>query len=179
MVMESTLPEFFSGKIAVMLMAPDDAGARKSGVFLCLHFSFPFRPYLPRDGGEEHMNCYLCFLHTGQSTREALGICQLCGAGCCEHHLLTIISNPVVGMAGMPLQRRQMRCSLCQEEIIARSRPHAPPVSRKEHADQSPTVWWRWLSRRRQSALPESEEAIALVERFLKHDRKQKERDGF
>jgi hypothetical protein len=125
------------------------------------------------------MNCYLCFLQTGQVTRGALGICQICGAGCCERHLLLVISDPVVGMAGMTQKIRQMRCSLCHEGIVSRFQPPATIRQRKEHANQSPTVcWWKWLSRRRQRALPEPEEAIALVEQFLKHDRKEKERDG-
>lgn len=124
------------------------------------------------------MKCYLCFLQTGQVTREALGICQICGAGCCEHHLITIISDPVVGMAGMTQKIRQLRCSLCHEGIVSRFQPPAAIGHRKEHSGQSPTFWWKWLSRRRQRVLPSAEEAIALAEQFLKHDRKEKERDG-
>ncbi len=118
------------------------------------------------------MNCYICYRETGTAFRPALGICHLCGAGCCEHHLIGIVSTPVVGMAGMIPQKRQLRCSQCHEEIISGPRPHAPIRTGQERSPWSMACWLQQLTRQRQPVLPSAEEAVTLVERFLKLDRK-------
>ena len=120
------------------------------------------------------MNCYVCLVETGCESRPALAICQRCGAGMCQAHLVESVVTPVVGLAGDT--RSLLICCRC-----APSPPHpatrAAPRKRGEEQDgQDRTAgwhWWRRLRRRRSSTLPRSEEAVAAVERFLNNPRNQ------
>lgn len=117
------------------------------------------------------MNCYLCRVETGNTFHPALAICQRCGAGICAEHLVEV-ATPVIGLAGE--SRSILICCRCST-----SPPRQPglPGSRKpvkERDGQSKTSgwnWWHWLWRRQPSALPNPEEAVAAVERFLNHQR--------
>jgi hypothetical protein len=119
------------------------------------------------------MNCYLCYQETGTAFRPALGVCHLCGAGCCEHHLIGVISTPVAGMAGMNPPKRQLRCSQCHEELISHPRHfHTTTRAGRKRSPRSMSYWLQQLTHQKQPALPSEEEAVTLVERFLKHERK-------
>jgi hypothetical protein len=108
------------------------------------------------------MNCYLCCLETRDPTCPALSICQSCGAGICERHLVTTVTRSVVGM-GTTLQRRRMFCTHCSENTVAPS----SPVQRKEQRTWSRVKWGKWFWRARRDELPEPKEAVALAERWL------------
>jgi len=125
------------------------------------------------------MNCYLCIIQSGSATRPAVAICQHCGVGMCEFHLVAPQGGQLVspgGMAGAFSMRRLM-CSHCYNVAFPPSRTHKPAQPEKGQSGKerrSSGQWWRWLWKQRPSRfseLPQSEEAIALVENYLKRQR--------
>lgn len=114
------------------------------------------------------MNCYLCYQDIGYATHPALGICQMCGAGVCERHLVPVTSHTVIGMAGRSSSGRVLYCSHCLEEIgKARSSLNRGALP-KEPGTQKTTSWWRRWTWQRPRPLPEPKEAVAIVEHFLR-----------
>ena len=113
------------------------------------------------------MNCYLCLVETAGLLRPACGICQHCGAGMCERHLV-VVQFPV-GMAGGG--KRTLVCSSC-------SCPRAPQHVQRRSTPQCQQrgydtfTGWAWFHRRRPpSALPEPAQVVAAVEQLLKQQR--------
>ena len=124
------------------------------------------------------MNCYLCRIETGHLPCPALGICHTCGCGICEQHLVLLIARPVSGMATLAVPRRQLLCVHCYETISGRCPTPAPQKPQRQHKPSS-SRWWKWFKPRETGALPEPEEAIVLVERYLKEQHlPQEEHDG-
>lgn len=134
---------------------------------------------MSRANGESAMNCYLCFRETGSATHPAVAICQHCGVGMCEFHLVAPLGwqhvSPV-GMAGAFSVRRLM-CSHCYGVAFLPSRTHKPAQPKKGQGGKergSSGQWWKWLWKQRpsrSSELPQSEEAVAFVENYLKRQR--------
>ncbi len=118
------------------------------------------------------MNCYLCQVETGNAFHPALAICQRCGAGICGEHLVESVVTPVIGLAGD--SRSILICCRCSAFSPRQARL---PESRKQvkgrdgQGRASGWSWLRWLRRRRLSTLPNPEEAVAAVERFLHRQR--------
>jgi len=125
------------------------------------------------------MNCYLCLIEPGSATRSAVAICQHCGAGMCEIHLVASQRQPFVSQAGMAgaFPTRGLMCSQCYGCAFPSSRLHKPiqPEKRQDEKEKgSRGRWWRWLRRHHSTQsleLPRSEEAVALVEDYLKRQR--------
>lgn len=118
------------------------------------------------------MNCYICLVETGNESHPALAVCQRCGAGVCRVHLIELAVIPTVGLAG---ETRSIliccRCSPCTPPAARPSRSGKQVKGLGEHSRTSGRNWWNWLPWRRRSELPEPQEAVATVERFLKHQR--------
>jgi hypothetical protein len=112
------------------------------------------------------MNCYLCQHNPGESSRPAVGICQRCGAGICESHLIEVTRKPVGGMMAMTGLRRLL-CMVCAQEHGS-SEPQRPERVRQK---ESSSWWQQWFGNRNRSTLPTPEEAIAEAERVLKQER--------
>jgi hypothetical protein len=114
------------------------------------------------------MNCYVCFVETGCESRPALAVCQRCGAGACRTHLVESAVMPVTGLAGE--SRSILMCCRCARPP---KQPTACAVASKQMKGQAgPSRAWRWnwwsrFWRRGSSELPQPEEAVAAVERFL------------
>jgi len=113
------------------------------------------------------MNCYLCLVETAGLSRPACGVCQHCGAGICERHLV-VVQYPL-GMAGG--RRRTLVCASC-------SRAGEPPSTQRRggtqqhQKEQEVSTRWIWFHRRKQtSALPEPAQVVVAVEQFLKQQR--------
>lgn len=110
------------------------------------------------------MNCYLCYKEAGNATNPALGFCQRCGAGICERHLVLVTSQPAGGMNGLTPRMRSLQCVHCLEiGKPARHASHRFPQSQEPFLRKVRT-WWRNATR----PLPEPQEAVAMVERYLK-----------
>lgn len=118
------------------------------------------------------MNCYLCRIEAGNGFRPALAICQRCGAGVCEAHLVESTRTPVVGLAGAS---NAVICSRCSAPFSQQRSREARKSPRAEVAwSRSPLkILWHWLFRRCPSELPEPAEAVKEVERFLHRQRSQ------
>ena len=116
------------------------------------------------------MNCYLCFLETHNPSRPAFGICHTCGVGICECHLIVVTVQSISGMATQILPSRRLYCSHChKEEPISRDpSPTIPRTPQEQRSRSSWRGWWQRLNGKREYALPEPEEAITLVEQYLK-----------
>ncbi|MBE3559971.1 MAG: DUF2180 family protein [Ktedonobacteraceae bacterium] len=114
------------------------------------------------------MNCYLCYLETGYTSRTALACCHTCGAGMCEQHLIAVITQRMSGMAGPGMQGRRLLCTRCYADAT----PEARPSTVRRQRPQRP--WWQRFRQPKQPILPQPEEAVALVERFLKHQQQEK-----
>ena len=116
------------------------------------------------------MNCYMCLVETGCATRSAFAVCQCCGAGACDIHLIAHAVGPVMGMGGgtAAVQRRRILCVHCAGSSLPAARPQRFPRQRREGRRKR---WWQWFERKQQVRLPDVQEAIAEVERFLKQGR--------
>jgi hypothetical protein len=114
------------------------------------------------------MKCYLCLVRTGDASRDAFAICQRCGAGVCDIHLVPVQRLP--GMAGGG--NRSLICSQCSYagSSVSPCSDLGQGVRQEMKAGHS---WWTWFRRKRVAVLPEPEEAIVTVERFLKQKRGQ------
>ncbi len=115
------------------------------------------------------MNCYLCWRETDSVSQAALGICHECGAGICAYHQVTIVSKPVVGMATRLTPLRRLLCSLCYE--TQSSPPSARPLRQAKPAGQPLFARWKRFWHPHHDDLPRPEEAVTLVERWLKRQR--------
>jgi hypothetical protein len=135
------------------------------------------------------MNCLLCLLEEGH-THEAVAICQHCGAGACEKHLFIIKNRRTnVGMASTVRNSRSLMCSDCYHEAHPEVQPKR---TTKGHGQTKTEVsslsqWWKRLTHNggvetemgaddhgkvaTTGALPEPEEAVAMIERFLQAER--------
>ncbi len=116
------------------------------------------------------MNCYVCLVETGYATRSAFAVCQCCGAGACDIHLVAYAVGPVIGMGGgtTGVQRRRILCVHCADSSLPATSPGRFP---KQQGEGRRKRWWKWFERKRQERLPDAQEAIADVERFLKQGR--------
>jgi hypothetical protein len=116
------------------------------------------------------MNCYLCRCEAGNQCRSALAICQYCGGGICEEHLIQVKTVQTAGMAGGGGEKVILTCCRCFASSPSRSlsQPGKPDRARCEWKGVS---WWGWL--RRPPALPSPDEAIDIVEQLLHHERRQ------
>jgi hypothetical protein len=125
------------------------------------------------------MNCYLCLLESGSAAHPAVAVCQCCGAAMCETHLVDPQKGSFVSPGGMSgfYSMRRLICSLCYDAAFPSKRPHRPAQPEKDQDGEEGGWrgrWWRWLRGHRpsrSSALPPSQEAITLVEDFLKRQR--------
>lgn len=120
------------------------------------------------------MNCFMCLVETGCASHPAFAICQKCGVGICEKHLVELITPPLVGLGASNSGAYQynMVCCRCYKPIAPIVRRLSPqPHMRKQ--DKPGWNWWNLLRRHRRSELPNSEDAVATVEIFLKRQRKQ------
>lgn len=120
------------------------------------------------------MNCYVCLIETGCDHHPAFALCQRCGAGICEKHLVEVIVVPPVGMGGDSRPRYSMICCRCRRVANLPTRSLWPEKSTGKRDEQEIFSGWRWLSqhwRRKQPELPKPEEAVAAVEQFLKRQR--------
>ena len=123
------------------------------------------------------MNCYLCLQEMHNVLRPALALCQRCGAGVCEEHLVELLTRPVVGMAGdsSASPRYTLICRRCYRSASPPTSLACPQKQRREHGERgtlSGGNWWQWFWRRRQSVLPSPQEAVTTVELFLKQEYK-------
>ncbi len=167
-VMELTASRLRLDETASQLMAPDDAQMRDQELFCILSSLF----FLGITGSKNRftkeksiMNCYHCWLETQSSFSPALGVCQRCGAGSCEQHLVQVVSRPVSGMGTMMHAGRRLLCSRCYEESVS---PASSQRQQKKQAGLSRPTWWKWFRSGSQDDLPEPGEAVAFVERLLK-----------
>ena len=114
------------------------------------------------------MNCYICLLETGCESRPALAICQHCGAGMCREHIIeSIVPQMSLG------SRSTLMCSRCYASPVQPAKPTGSWKQARELDGHTRTSTWNWLRRLRKSELPEPEEAVVAVERFLNHRRSQ------
>ncbi|SRR5579884_2458628 len=111
------------------------------------------------------MHCYICLVETGCLSHAAVALCQRCGAGVCDTHLLVLEKPPVVGMAGDGQHRRHLICSHCSQRLV--TSPQQEPQPQRQPS-RGKRFFWQWWKRRREHALPEPEEAVAAVEQWLK-----------
>lgn len=123
------------------------------------------------------MNCYLCRIEAGNGFRPALAICQRCGIGVCEAHLVESTRMPVVGLAGAS---NAVICSRCSAPFSQqRSHEARKSTGEKNAWSRSPLkILWDWLFRRGPSELPEPAEVVKEVERFL-HSQRGQEAEKF
>ncbi|MHB8595686.1 MAG: DUF2180 family protein [Ktedonobacteraceae bacterium] len=126
------------------------------------------------------MNCYLCLMESRCASRPAFAICQRCGAGMCEKHLVEVKTTPLVGMAGMIYASSQHRliCWNCYHTTSFTTAGHRPRRTIHETGTlKKDKTWWKgwfqrfWLWSRPQSIVSDEEEAVATVEQFLKQQR--------
>lgn len=112
------------------------------------------------------MNCYVCSVEALDRSCSAVAICQQCGAGICQDHLYTLPGATSVGMAGN--MSRRLICSVCNDLLIVRSRKASSGRPGKTASHQP---WWSRWRNRKESALPEPQEAVMAVEHFLQAKR--------
>ena len=136
------------------------------------------------------MNCLLCLIEEGYD-HPTVAICQQCGAGVCEKHLFLLKGS--ISPAGMAPVRtlRRLMCVECYHE----AHPEVPTRSMTEGNGQakqntsSLVSWWKRLFHRgveekvsgiggrekvAAGALPEPEEAVALIERFFQENQERR-----
>jgi hypothetical protein len=114
------------------------------------------------------MNCYLCLIET-RCDQPAHGLCQHCGAGMCGQHLQELRIQPLVGLAGTlyPTVKYSLICQRCYLAMTTSAQPTQRPQKQKKAPQGSrwKRFWQRPVS---VSTLPTEEDAVAIVERFLK-----------
>jgi len=117
------------------------------------------------------MNCYQCLAEAGDRYHPAFAVCQRCGAGVCEVHLVKLATAPAAGLAGNP--GCMLICSRCNEPLPLK-KPSDAVKSMKFQSRMRNFVrkgLWRWLSGQQSSALPEPDQAVKAVEQFLHRQR--------
>ena len=132
------------------------------------------------------MNCYICLTETQCSSRPAFAICQQCGAGVCEKHLVEMKATPPVGMAGMLYATSQHRliCWNCYHAAFLTTAGYRPRrTGKKTDTSKKESAWWKcWFQKLwhwhrpdaiapDEAILPNKKEAVATVEQFLKQQR--------
>jgi hypothetical protein len=117
------------------------------------------------------MNCYICREEIGNCSRPALAICQSCGAGMCESHVVERTPVPAMGMAGT--SRCLLICSRCHHVLSQARGPHSGKPTKEKRVSDTPAErpWWKRGWRGRSSELPEPDAAVKAVERFLHLER--------
>jgi hypothetical protein len=128
------------------------------------------------------MNCIQC-LQENSYSQSAAAICQHCGAGVCHHHFFVLKRKiPTSGMATID-RSRSLICSDCYQQLFPEKSSQATGISadlQHKSATYALTSWWKKLRKRDEKAveeqltvesLPEPEEAVALIERFLEGKR--------
>ncbi len=120
------------------------------------------------------MNCYVCLVSSSGEQKAACAICQRCGAGLCEKHLITHCSTSPMGMGGNGNPRYLLVCQRCSPDRGGMVQSPQPALSQYRPKLVSHRHWWQRVQRK-QPDLPDSQEAIAGVEQFLKKQRRQKE----
>lgn len=124
------------------------------------------------------MNCYLCLMEASCASRPAFAICQRCGAGMCEKHLVEMKVTPVVGMGGTLYATASHRliCWNCYHAAFLTAAAQQPRrTGNAADTSKKSVAWWKYWCQRLwhhpQSTLPDEQEAVATVEQFLKHQR--------
>ena len=121
------------------------------------------------------MNCYVCRVETGNSVHPALAICQRCGAGVCDAHVVEIKMMEAIGLAGA--SRFLLICSRCYAALSQKRLPHAKKPTGEKSAPVKPPGkhWWNrfWQSRSKEAEPMEPAETVKEVERFLHQQRRQ------
>jgi hypothetical protein len=115
------------------------------------------------------MNCYHCLASSENRVSVAVAVCQRCGSGICPHHLMTLAGSTSVGMSGATTP--SIVCSRCFRLLY-------PSDQRQNQARAHKKKSWIWHVTMRgkqqdlnEQILPQPEEAVALIERFLKQQR--------
>jgi hypothetical protein len=122
------------------------------------------------------MNCYLCLIETGCNLRPAFALCQQCGAGMCAEHLVELTLTPVVGMGSVGNPRQSLICRRCYQSAVLPPRvpqPQRRPARQDKQETSAGWKWWDWFRGHQQPELPDSEEAVAIAELFLRRQRSQ------
>lgn len=114
------------------------------------------------------MNCYLCQIQSGNTLRPALAVCQYCGVGVCEEHLIEMRAAQTAGMAGNGGKTASVICCRCYTAAVSKRRPLARRPAKTRY-EWKGAWWWGWFRRQPISDLPTPEEAVAAVEQFLHH----------
>ena len=119
------------------------------------------------------MNCYQCQKEMNCEGRSVCAVCQHCGAAMCDRHLVT--TQPIVGMASGG--SHALICTQCH----GLSAPFSKASSTQQHQQPASTPQWLrtrlfcgiwWFRKNKDVTLPEPEQAVALVEQFLKRQLK-------
>jgi hypothetical protein len=150
---------------AMMLMTPD----RANGGIVRSFFMSDYGSASNVEDKGTYMNCYRCLTSPENCVRAAVAVCQHCGSGMCEHHLVTLTRPPAAGMNGALTPR--MMCSHCFHTLF--------PPKPQHHANRTHTKgsWIERLARRgkqydgAKQELPAPSEAVALIESFLKQQK--------
>lgn len=116
------------------------------------------------------MNCYLCLRESHHGAQPAYACCQRCGAGMCASHLVELSKLPVVGPGGNGQPCVSLICCRCYQLASGITRLSAHPQQKKS---VGATRWWHrfWSRHVRRPQLSKPEEAVILVEHFLKEQR--------
>ncbi len=132
------------------------------------------------------MNCYVCRVETGNCSHPALAICQRCGAGVCDAHVVEVKVIAATGLAGSA--RYLLICSRCYAALSQERSPRTKKPAQEKSTPAQPAGkhWWNRLRRNRskeETGQMEPAEAVKEVERFLQQQRRQgvdhfKETDG-
>jgi len=110
----------------------------------------------------------------GYAHQPAFALCQRCGAGVCDQHLVEVTLTSIAGMGGSGRHRHSLLCLRCHQ--LAHAAPQlAPPLSpaeeRKQKISSVPWNVWKRLRGKHDSELPASQEVVEAAELFLKRQR--------
>jgi hypothetical protein len=123
------------------------------------------------------MNCYQCLVEMGYAHQPAFALCQRCGAGVCDQHLVEVTLMSIAGMAGSGRHRHSLLCHRCHQSAQASpqpTQPHATFSLAEPHEQKSLSLpWniWKRLRGKHHSELPTSQEVVEAAELFLKRQR--------
>jgi hypothetical protein len=119
------------------------------------------------------MNCYVCRVETGNGSHPALAICQRCGAGVCDTHVVEIKMISTAGMAGAISSL--LICCRCYAALSPErlSRTKKPTAEKSASEKATRKRWWNHFWRGHSAEPMEPAEAVKEVERFLRHQRRQ------
>jgi hypothetical protein len=115
------------------------------------------------------MNCYHCLVSPENHVSTAVAVCQRCGSGICTHHLMTLAGSNSAGMSGATTP--SIVCSRCFHLLCPSARTQKQARTPKKRS------WLQHLTTRgkqqdlKEQILPQPDEAVALIERFLKQQR--------